>query len=152
MHFWPQPREWGPVRTAGMWTVLLCPRVCSSNDCKRCWLMNERKITMHLLRSLAPAALQPPDVALWASFPAHRYLQPQIPTLTKGHLFTRSCYLPLQCKSACKQRLCASVQNYWDIPLHGFCAPGPTQESPQIPPQERLQEEGWEDKYMAGTW
>lgn len=89
-------------------TAALCPRVCSFSECKRCRLMNEKEINVHLLRSHAPAVLQPHIKTSQPLFPAHRYLHSQTPAFTKGYIFSRFSYLPLQNKSAFKQTLCAS--------------------------------------------
>lgn len=88
-------------------TATLCPRLCSSSECERYRLMNEKDIIVHLLRSQAPAALHPCIKTSWPPFPANSYLHSQTSAFTKIHIFSRSPYLPLQSKSSFKQRLCA---------------------------------------------
>lgn len=138
LHCWPWPHEWGTVRTAGMWTMMLqllyAEGYVPATDAidVDSWM---REITMHLVKSCVPAALQPPHKALWSPF----LPSTQVSAATNHSFY----YLPLQNKWTFKERLCASVQNFRDTPLHGFCAPGPMQESPQIPYQESLWEEGW---------
>lgn len=126
----------------------LHPRARSSNECKRCWLVNERKycaFSKILCTSCSAASPQSFVVSLPSQHTGICSHKPQLllRAIFSAGLPTYPCKISKHLRKGC-------------VPLSKISGthhpPGPMQESTQIPPQESLWEEGWEDKYTADTW